>query len=236
MARMCFCLNQIAYIRNLNKSKSPDPVAAAVAAEMAGVDGITVQVKDDLLDITERDVIVLKQVVQSHFNVAVTLNDEMIKKTLKWLPDMVTLLPATGEQTPEQSLDLVTNLEYIEDVTAAYRANNVVVSALVKPDVQQIRAAARARMDYVQINTAALARIEDLGTMHDHVEQIKSVAMAANKLGLGVSVGRGLNEQNLRELGNVPYIEEFNVGRAIVSKSIMLGLEKTLRQFKLSVV
>ena len=236
MARMCLCLNQVAYIRNRNKSASPDPAAAAVAAELAGVDGIVVQVREDRLDITERDVSVLKQVVHSHLNVAVALNDDMINKVLKWLPDMVTLLPNTNEQNNSTSLDLVSNLEYIEEVATTLRANKIIVSALIKPETQQVRAAARARIDYVQLNTAPLANIEDMGSMNDMVEQVKSTAMAANKLGLGVSVGRGLNEQSLRELGVVPFIEEFNVGRAIMGKAIMVGLEKVIRQFKLLVV
>jgi len=236
MARVCLCVNQVAHIRNLNKSKIPDPVAVAVAAEIAGIDGIFVQLRDDRMDISDRDVSVLKEIVQSHLNVAVTLNDDMIKKALNWLPDMVTLLPAVSEQTMDNSLDIDANLEYIEDVTTALRANNIVVNALIKPDTHQVRAAARARLDYVQLNTSALATVEDLGTMTDIIEQIRSVAMAANKMGLGVSAGRGINEQNLRELCDITFIEEYNIGRAIVAKSILVGMDRAVKHFKIMLV
>ena len=232
MARVCLCVNQIAHIRNMNKAKTPDPVSAAVAAEIAGIDGITVQLREDRMDITDRDVAVLKEVVQSHLNIAVTMNDDMVKKVVTWLPDMVTLLPAATELSMDQSLDVVTNLEYLEDVVTQLRANNIVVSALIKPDPQQIRAAARVRLDYVQINTAPLATIGDLGTMGDMVEQIRSVAIAANKLGLGVAAGRGLNEQALKELSDIPLIEEFNIGRSIIAKSLLVGMERAVKQFK----
>jgi len=232
MARVCLCVNQIAHIRNMNKAKTPDPVSAAVAAEIAGIDGITVQLREDRMDITDRDVAVLKEVVQSHLNIAVTMNDDMVKKVVTWLPDMVTLLPAATELSMDQSLDVVTNLEYLEDVVTQLQANNIVVSALIKPDPQQIRAAARVRLDYVQINTAPLATIGDLGTMGDMVEQIRSVAIAANKLGLGVAAGRGLNEQALKELSDIPLIEEFNIGRSIIAKSLLVGMERAVKQFK----
>jgi pyridoxine 5-phosphate synthase len=232
MARVCLCVNQIAHIRNMNKAKSPDPVSAAVAAEIAGIDGIVVQLREDRMDITDRDVSVLKEVVQSHLNIAVTMNDDMIKKVVTWLPDMVTLLPATNELSMDQSLDVVTNLEYIEDIVTQLRANNIVVCALIKPDPQQVRAAARARIDYVQINTASLANIGDLGAMGDMVEQFRSIAIAANKMGLGVSAGRGLNEQTLKELSDIPLIEEFNVGRSIIAKSLLVGMERAVKQFK----
>jgi len=236
MARVCLCVNQVAHIRNLNKNKVPDPVAVAVAAEIAGIDGILVQLRDDRFDISDRDVSVLKEVVQSHLNVAVTLNDEMIKKVLNWLPDMVTLLPAVSEQTMDNSLDIDANLEYIEDVITALRANNIVVNALIKPDPHQVRAAARARLDYVQLNTASLATVEDLGTMGDQIEQIRSVAMAANKMGLGVSAGRGINEQNLPELRDISFIEEYNIGRAIIAKSVLVGMERAVKHFKIMLV
>jgi pyridoxine 5-phosphate synthase len=87
-------------------------------------------------------------------------------------------------------------------------------------------------MDYVQFNTASLASVEDLGTMNDHIEQIKSAAIAANKLGLGVSVGRGLDYQNIREFKGIALVEEFNIGAAIISRSLLVGIENALRQLR----
>ena len=225
MARLCLCVNQVAKIRNLNKDKLPDPVSVAMAAELGGVDGIVAFLRDDRSDITDRDVVVLKEVLQSHLNLAIPLNDEMIKKALKWLPDMVTLLPAIEDNDLNTSLDVVSNLEYIEDAATALRANNIIVNMLVDPDPPQIRAAARAGADYIDLNSNPLSRVEDLASMNDFIEKMRTVAIAANKLGLGVSAGRGLNIQTIREVGQVEFIEELNVGRALISRSLLVGIE-----------
>ena len=112
MARLSLCLNQVAKIRNLKKGKNPDPAAVAIAAEMAGVDGIVVNLREDRSDITDRDVTILKEIVQSHLNLAIPLNDEMVKKALNWLPDMVTLLPSTTGEKSDAALDVTATLPY----------------------------------------------------------------------------------------------------------------------------
>ena len=232
MARLCMCVNQIAKLRNLNKSRVPDPVSVAIAAELGGIDGIVVQLRDDRVDITDRDVTVLKEVVQSHLNLAIPLKDEMVKKALKWLPDMVTLLSASQENNLNISLDVASNLEFIEDVAAALRANNIVVNVLIDADPHQVRAAARAGVDYIHLNSNPVSTVEDLGSMNDIVERLRSHTVAANKLGLGVSAGRGLTTQNIREIADINFVEELNVGRALVSRSILVGVEKAVEQMK----
>ncbi len=232
MARLCLCLNHIAKIRNLRKGRNPDPVAAAIAAEMAGIDGVVVQLRDDRSDITDRDVTLLKQVVQSHLNLAIPLNDEMIKKAINWLPDMVTLLPSSGNDRMDASLDAPATLPYVEEAVKTLRANNIVVTVLIDPEASQIRAAARAQADYVQFSTSSLSTVEDLGSMSEMVEQLRSAAITAHKIGLGVSAGRGLNSQILRELADIQYIEEYNVGWAIISRSLLVGIEKAITDFK----
>ncbi|MBN1542056.1 pyridoxine 5'-phosphate synthase [candidate division KSB1 bacterium] len=233
MARICLCLNQVARLRAMNRSKEPDPVAVAIAAEIAGIDGVIVHLKEDRSDIVDRDVAVLKEVVQTHLNVAIPLQQDLLKRTIQLLPDMVTLCaPSSSEPAASQALNVVDHLEYLEDVVAELRANTIVVSALIEPDVAQIKAAARAGMDYVQIDTAILSQVQDLGVLHDQIERIRSVAMAANKLGLGVSVGRSLSFQTIRELCDIPYIEEYNIGKAAIARSILLGIDRTIESLK----
>ncbi len=232
MSRLCLCVNQVALLRNFHRMKEPDPVAVAITAEVAGIDGIVANLKEDRSDLTLRDIEILKQTVNSHLNIAIPLHDEMVKEVVQILPDMVTLLPGTLDGKEQGSLHVVENLEYIEDVVTALRANNVVTSVLVDPDTQQIRAAAKAGVDYVQLNTRRMNQIDDLGTMVDFVENLRVIAMGANKLGLGVSAGIGLDYQNLREVVDISFIEEFNVGRAIIARSVLVGVEKAVHQFK----
>ena len=232
MPRICFCVNPVARFRNIHKERWPDPAAAAIAAELAGVDGIVAAIREDRSDITDRDINVLKEVVQSHLNVVIPLNDEMVKKAVRWLPDMITLIPSGRDELPEASLDIAANLEYLEDVVATLRANNIVVSALIAPEAQQVRAAARVRLGYVQINTFSLSRLEDLATLNDQLEAIRGVAAAANKLGLGVSAGRGLNSQILREFRDNEFIEEYNLGKAIVARAMIVGLKDAITSIR----
>ena len=232
MARLSLCLNQVARIRNMKKGRNPDPVSIAFAAEMAGIDGIIVHLKEDRSDITDRDVTLLKEVVQTHLNLAIPLNDDMIKKALNWLPDMVTLLPSSAGDATDVSLDVAGSMSYLEEAVATLRANNIVVTMLIEPEAQQIRAAARAQADYIQINTNSFSKVDDLGAMADIVEQIRSAAIAANKIGLGVSAGRSLSSQSLRELADIKYIEEFNVGWGICSRAMLVGVEKAVLDFK----
>ena len=231
MARLSLCLNQVARIRNLKRGKNPDPAAVAIAAEMAGVDGIVVHLHEDRSDITDRDVTILKEVVQTHLNLAIPMNDEMIKKALNWLPDMVTLLPSAGDKS-DASLDVSTTLPYLEEAVKTLRNSNIVVAMFINPEPQQIRAAARAQADYVQFNTSPLFKVEDLGAMSDMVEQYRSAAIAANKIGMGVSAGRSLTFSSLRELAEIKFIEEFNIGWAVISRSLLVGVEKAVQDFK----
>ena len=233
MPRICLCVNQVAGFRNINKTREPDPVDAAIAAEIAGIDGIVAKLRDDRRDITDRDIEILKQVVKTHFNLAVPLTEELVKRAIKLLPDMVTLLSSSEQEAGYgPALDVVASYEYVEDSSAALRANNIVVSVLIEPEHQQVRAAARAEVDYVQFDTSPLAKIEDVKTLSDYVEKIRSVAMAANKMGLGVSAGRGLNFQNVAEFDDLSFIEELNVGKAIISRAFLVGMERAVQQFK----
>lgn len=232
MARLCLCLNQVARFRNMNKARTPDPVSIAVAAEMAGIDGVIVHLREDRSDITDRDITVLKEVIQTHLNLAIPMNEDMIKKALKWLPDMVTLLPSSADFKTVNSLDAAGNLAYLEETVQTLRAHNIIVNMLIDIEPQQIRAAARAQTDFIQFNTAAFAAVEDLGTLGDMLQQLKSASIAANKIGMGISIGRGLNPQLVKEMLDLQLIEEYNIGWSIISRAMLVGVEKAVTDFK----
>lgn len=220
-------------MRAMNRGKEPDPVAVAIAAEIAGVDGIVVHLKEDRSDIVDRDITILKEVVQTHLNVAIPLQQDLVKRTIQLLPDMVTLCaPAVEEPGAQETLNVAEHLEYLEDVVSELRANTIVVSAFIEPDTHQLKAAARAGVDYVQISTNRLAQVQDLAVLHDQIELIRSIAIAANKLGLGVSAGRALTFQTIHDLIEIPYIEEYNIGRAAIARAILLGIDRTIKALK----
>ena len=230
MARLCVCVDHVATLREARRGKEPDPVVAATKAEMAGADGIVLGLEEDRKNITDRDLSVMKEVVKNHLNLAIAAKDEMIKKAIAILPDMVTLLPIrTSEKRQSASLDVVGNLEYIDDICATLKANSIVVSVLIEPEMSQVRAAAKAGVDYIQLNTSVYSGAQDLGGMADELEKIRSVAIGGNKLGLGVSAGMGLSYQNVRDIASIEQIEELNIGFAIISRAVMVGMEQAVR-------
>ncbi len=231
MPRLGVNVDHVATLREARRGKMPDPVAAAVVAEMAGADGIVCHLREDRRHIKDKDLYLLKDVVKTHLNLEMAATDEMIKIALDVLPDMVTLVPERREElTTEGGLDVARNADYLGEVIEMLRQQGIVVSLFIDPEINQVKASARLGADYVEIHTGMYANAEDLGTALDQLEKIRSMAAAAAKLGLGVSAGHGLNYQNVREVARIPQIEELNIGHSIIGKAVMVGMERAVRE------
>lgn len=230
MVRLGVNVDHVATLREARRGKLPDPVAAAIASEMAGADGIVCHLREDRRHIKDKDLYLLKEVVKTHLNLEMAATDEMIKRATEVLPDMVTLVPEKREEiTTEGGLDVVTNIDWIEEVIDQLRAHNIVTSLFIDPDIQQIKAAAQCKTDYIELHTGLYANAEDIGTVEDELEKLRSMAIAASKLGLGVSAGHGLNYHNVRDILQIEQIEELNIGHAIVARAVMVGMERAVR-------
>lgn len=230
MVRLGVNVDHIATLREARKGKLPDPIAAAVLAEMAGAHGIVCHLREDRRHIKDKDLYLLKEIVKTHLNMEMAPTDEMVKIATEVVPDMVTLVPERREEiTTEGGLDVLSNFEYLQEAITILRANNIVVSLFIDPDINQIKAAVRVKADYVELHTGNYANAESLHRVADEMERIRSMAVAANKLGLGVSAGHGLNYQNVREIANIPQIEELNIGHAIMARAMLVGMERAVR-------
>lgn len=231
MMRLGLNVDHVATVREARRGRVPDPVAAAVVAEMAGVDGIVCHLREDRRHIKDKDLFLLKEVVKTHLNLEMAATDEMVNLATEVVPDMVTLVPEKREElTTEGGLNVVSNFDWIEEVVRQLRNNNIVVSLFIDPDIDQIKAAAKLQADYVELHTGIYANAEDMGAMSDELERIRSIAMGATKLGLGVSAGHGLDYHNVRDILDIEQIEELNIGHSIVSKAIMVGMERAVRE------
>jgi len=230
MVRLGVNVDHIATIREARRGREPDPIAGAVLAELAGADGIVCHLREDRRHIKDRDLTLLRQVVRTHLNLEMAATDDMVKKAISVLPDMVTLVPERRQEiTTEGGLDVTVNFEYLEAITSTLRANNIVVSFFIDPDIYQIKAVAKMGADYVELHTGAYANAEDLNQVVEELERIRSMAMAASKLGLGVSAGHGLNYQNVVDVAKINQIEELNIGHSIMSRAVLTGMEKAVR-------
>ncbi|RMD95103.1 MAG: pyridoxine 5'-phosphate synthase [Calditrichaeota bacterium] len=231
MARLGVNVDHVATLREARKGKLPDPVAAAVAVEMAGADGIVCHLREDRRHIKDKDLYLLKEIVKTHLNLEMAATEEMVKIALEVLPDMVTLVPERREElTTEGGLDVVRNFDYLEEVIEMLRQQGIVVSLFIDPDVHQIKSAARLGADYIEIHTGMYANADNLNTALDELEKIRSMAAAGAKLGLGVSAGHGLNYQNVREIARIPQVEELNIGHSIIGKAVMVGMDRAVRE------
>ncbi len=231
MIRLGVNVDHIATVREARRGKLPDPVAGAIAAEMAGADGIVCHLREDRRHIKDKDLYLLKEIVKTHLNLEMAATDEMVRIATEVVPDMVTIVPEKREEiTTEGGLDVTANYDWIEEVVKQLRSHNIVVSLFIDPDIQQIKSSARCGADYVELHTGRYANADDMGAVMDELEKIRSLAMAAEKLGLGVSAGHGLDYQNVRDILDIDQIEELNIGHSIIAKAVMVGMERAVRE------
>lgn len=234
MARLGVRVDLVAAIRETKKAKTPDPVAAAVMAEQAGADGIVCHLREDRVHIKEKDVYLLREVVKTHFNLLLAPSDEMLKIGVDVLPDMITFVPE--KHVPEGAgLDVATHYDYLQEAIDMLRTQNIVVNIAIEPDVQQVKAAARLGTDFVELQTSWYAHAGDLNAVMDELEKVRAAGLAASKLGLGISASGGLHYQNVVEIARIPHIEEINVGHAVISRALMQGMDRAVRDMLLIV-
>ena len=223
-------LDHIATIREARKAPEPDPVQAALLAELGGADGITVHLRGDRRHIKERDVELLRRTVKTMLNVEMAATDEMVDIALRVLPHQVTLVPERREEiTTEGGLDVVLQGEFIKPVIAKLTAAEIAVSIFVDPEPEQIRACAKLGVSAVELNTGKYAEGKE---PEKELEALDKAAKLASKLGLRVLAGHGLNYWNVREIVAIDEIEELNIGHAIVSRAVYVGLREAVAQMK----
>jgi pyridoxine 5-phosphate synthase len=232
MSRLALNIDPIALIRNTFTKDIPDPAHMVVLAEMGGAESIVCHLREDLKTVNERDVRVMLEVSKTHLNVRCDVNAEIIRKMLTMKPDMITFV-ATNAKTALEAMpvDLETYADAISNLTADLRANDILSSVLINPDINLVKIASRLELDYIELNTQYYTAAESLDQQISEMEEINNVALAANKLGLGVNASGGLNQENLKELANINYLEDLVVGDAIAVKSLAIGFEHAVRDF-----
>ncbi|MBC7189513.1 pyridoxine 5'-phosphate synthase, partial [Candidatus Aerophobetes bacterium] len=209
MPRLSVNVDHIATIREARKVNYPDPVAAAVLAELAGASGITVHLREDRRHIKERDVEILRQTVKTKLNLEMGLSDSVVKFALKVRPDMVTIVPEReGEITTEGGMDLSKPSDRLSEVISLLHDAGILVSIFINPTANSVRKAHKLNADFVEIHTGLYAEAKNLQEASEEIEKIAAAAMLAKKLELGVNAGHGLNYQNVREVALIEEIDE----------------------------
>jgi len=231
----------------------PDPVAAALICEAAGAHGITAHLREDRRHIQDRDVWKLREVVKTRLNLEMAITPEIVAIALKLKPDIVCIVPERRlEVTTEGGLDVVANEKAIAETRKKMNNAGIEVSLFIAPDPKQIEASARVGSQFIELHTGAFAEEFEVGLrsrvegrepdrnrvwpltldsrLSTELQRLISGAEQAHGLGLKVNAGHGLNYQNLSALHCVPHLVELNIGHSILSRAVMTGLEKAVKE------
>ncbi|MBI5360889.1 MAG: pyridoxine 5'-phosphate synthase [Planctomycetes bacterium] len=233
MIKLGVNIDHIATVRQARKGFEPDPAAAAVIVELAGADSIVCHLREDRRHIQDRDVYVLKETVSTRLNLEMGLADEIIDIALKSKPHQVTLVPEKREElTTEGGLDAVQFKEKLQKIVPVFHQNGIVVSIFVDPERDQIQAAKLVRADMVEIHTGRYANAKNAEDVRVELHKLAEAAMMARNVRLGVAAGHGLNYRNVGPVTKIMEIEELNIGHSIISRAVLTGLERAVREMK----
>lgn len=226
-------IDHIATIRQARRTVEPDPVAAAVLAELAGADGITVHLREDRRHIQDRDVQLLRQTVRTHLNLEMAATDEMVAIALDLKPDYVTLVPERRQEvTTEGGLDVASQVARLKGVVSTLQAAKIPVSLFIDADADQIAAAAQTAAKFIELHTGPYAEAQGETAVQQQLELLVEATQKALNLGLRVNAGHGLTYWNTYPVACIPGMEELNIGHSIISRAALVGLERAVREMK----
>lgn len=226
-------IDHIATIRQARRTVEPDPVAAAVLAELAGADGITVHLREDRRHIQYRDVYVLRQTVRTHLNLEMAPTDAMMAIALDIKPNYVTLVPEKREEvTTEGGLDVVGQIERMTEIVANLQGAGIPVSLFIDADVAQINAAASTRAKFIELHTGRYADAKDEASREKELTMLARGCEQALAAGLRVNAGHGLTYWNVYPVACLKGMEELNIGHSIISRAVLVGLERAVKEMK----
>jgi len=226
-------IDHIATVRNARGTQYPDPVQAAFVAEQAGADGITVHLREDRRHITDRDIALLRQTIQTRMNLEMAVTDEMITIACQTRPHFCCLVPEKREEvTTEGGLDVAGQQEKMNEAVARLQQSGIAVSLFIDPDYQQIDAAVLAKAPFIEIHTGAYAEAQDPEKMEQELARIRSAVSYAAAKGLKVNAGHGLTYHNVQAIAALPEIYELNIGHAIIGRALFSGLAEAVREMK----
>ncbi|CNC23538.1 pyridoxine 5'-phosphate synthase [Yersinia intermedia] len=226
-------IDHIATLRNARGTIYPDPVQAAFIAEQAGADGITVHLREDRRHITDRDVRILRQTIQTRMNLEMAVTDEMVDIACELQPHFCCLVPEKRQEvTTEGGLDVAGQLDKMTIAVSRLSEAGILVSLFIDPDTRQIDAAVAVGAPYIEIHTGAYAdATTDLVRQAELVRITKAATYAAGK-GLKVNAGHGLTYHNVQPIAALPEMHELNIGHAIIGQAVMTGLAAAVTDMK----
>ncbi|MDT8316922.1 MAG: pyridoxine 5'-phosphate synthase [bacterium] len=231
MAKLGVNVDHVATVRQARGAIEPEPLLAASLAELAGADGITVHLREDRRHIQDRDLRLIRQTVRTRLNLEMAATDEMLRIALEVKPDTVTIVPEKREElTTEGGLEVSDAKGDLPGYIKSLQKGGIIVSLFIDPVTKQIEAAHKAGADYIEIHTGRYAEAESEADIDREFEDIKNAVDLASGLGLGINAGHGLDYWNIKRLLGIKKIEEYNIGHSIISRAVITGIERAVKE------
>lgn len=232
-AKLAVNVDHVATVREARKSYYPDPVHAAVLAELGGADGIVVHLRLDRRHIKERDVCIIREIIKTKLILEMAIEEGLIKFAKELKPYQVTLVPERVEEvTTEGGLELEGRVDQVRKAVEELNEAGIKVSLFLNPDEKTLELAKKTGAQIVELHTGLYAEAESEEEKLKELERLERSAYLAKELGFIVHAGHGLNYENIGPVASIPQIEEFSIGHAIVARAIMVGMKEAVREMK----
>ncbi|MFK7777044.1 MAG: pyridoxine 5'-phosphate synthase [Gimesia sp.] len=226
-------IDHVATVRQARLTYEPDPVWAAVLAELGGADGITLHLREDRRHIQDFDLYTMKKTVQVKLNLEMAAEEEMTKIALDVLPEQVSLVPEKREElTTEGGLDVIANFERVKNCVNQLQDAGIEVSLFIDPDREQIAASKKAGVHAVEIHTGRYADATSSAEQDVEYETLVNVSEFTVEQGMKLHMGHGLTYRNVSRIASIPNVSELNIGHSIVSRAVLVGMEQAVREMK----
>jgi len=230
VAGLAVNVDHVATLREARKVSYPDPVAAALLAESAGADGIVVHLREDRRHVQDRDVRILRDVVQTKLILEMAATPAMVGIALDIKPDLVTLVPEKREEiTTEGGLDLVVHKNAIAETIAMLQSSGFPVSVFIDPAPDQIKVAFQINADMVEIHTGTFCEARTATKREKAFASIVDAVKLAHKLKLKINAGHGICYKTIKSFKELPEIDEFSIGHSIISRAVLTGIPKAVK-------
>jgi len=226
-------IDHVATLRQSRGTRYPEPLQAALLAEQAGADGITLHLREDRRHIQERDVEMLIDMLQTRMNLEMAVTEEMLAIACRIQPADCCLVPERREElTTEGGLDVAGQKTRIREACARLREAGVRVSLFIDAEPDQVAAAAEVGAPVIELHTGHYADATDESARARELQRIVQAVEQGHELGLQVNAGHGLHYHNVSEIAAIPGVRELNIGHAIIARAIFTGLEEAVREMK----
>jgi pyridoxine 5-phosphate synthase len=225
-------VDHVATLREARRGAEPDPLMAATLAILGGADGITVHLREDRRHVNERDVRLLREMVTVELNLEMAATDEMTRIAMDVRPDMATLVPEKRQElTTEGGMDLLSRKGEIMEAIKKLRGAGIPVSLFINPSLIDVDISMQIQADMVEIHTGYYANMKGRGREED-LHKVQNSAKVARQIGLMVNAGHGLNYHNVSEIACIEGIRGLYIGHSIVSRAVLVGMERAVREMK----